>query len=92
MALNDVLTEDCPDEDVLEDDSLAEDILNDELTEDGLGVVLGEEVLEEVLAGEDPVDAPVPHPQSDVHVCGLRVVLGNDQAAVLPCLHFRERG
>ena len=31
-----------------------------------------------------------PQPRIDMHVCGLQVVLLEDQAAVLPRLHFQE--
>ena len=96
-VLEDVLTEEALD-DVLTEDRLYKDVLgcnvlaDDELAEDGLGVVLGEGVLGKVLPGEDLVDVPaedalVPHPQSDMHVRCLRVVLGDDQANVLPLLY-----
>ena len=39
-------------------DVSAEDVLDDEHTEDGLGVVLDEEVLVDVLAEGDLVDVP----------------------------------
>ena len=55
-------------------------------TDDGLVVVLDEEVLVDFLAEGDLVDVPaeaVLEHDLDVHVCGLRVVLGGDQAGVL---------
>ena len=73
--------------------SSAEDVLDGDLVEDGPWVPLAYHVLVEFLAVEDLVDVPAevvldPNPRSDVYVGGLRVVLGDDQAA---CLHFRER-
>jgi hypothetical protein len=58
-------------------------------TDDGLVVVLDEEVLVDFLAEGDLVDFPAEdvleaNSWLDVHVCGLRVVLRGDQAGVLP--------
>ena len=67
----------------------AKDFLMGKPTDDELVVVLDEEVLVDFLAEGDLVDVPAEDvlefdSRLDVHDCGLRVVLGGDQAGVLP--------
>jgi hypothetical protein len=62
-------------------------VLKDFLGE--LVVVLDKDVLVDVLAEGDLVDVPAedvlePNPWLDFYICGLRVVLGGDQAGLLP--------